>query len=175
MPNSLRPHGLQHTRLPCPSPSSGACSNSSLLSRWCHPIILSSVAPFSSYPQPFSASGSFPTSQLLASAGQSIAVSASVLSTNIPGWVPLGLTGWSPCCPGDSQKSSPAPQFESIISSVLSLFYGPAVTFVYDYWKDRKCRDLTTGPPGFVLLIGLPWWLRWWRIRLQCRRPRFDP
>ena len=58
--DSLRPCGLQHTRLPCPSPSHGACSNSSPLCRWCHPIISSSIAPLSSCPQSFLASGSFP-------------------------------------------------------------------------------------------------------------------
>ena len=61
--DSLRPHGLQHTRLPCPSPTPGACSNSCPLSRWCHPTISSSVVPFSSCPQSFPASGSFPMSQ----------------------------------------------------------------------------------------------------------------
>ena len=70
--------------------------------------------------------------------GQSIAVSASVLSTNIPGWVPLGLTGWSPCCPGDSQKSSPASQSESISSSALSFLYGPTLKSVNDYWKNQS-------------------------------------
>ena len=61
--NSLRPHGLQHARLPCSSPSPGACSNSCPLSQWCHPTISSSVIPFSSCPQSFPASGSFPMSQ----------------------------------------------------------------------------------------------------------------
>ena len=69
--NCLWPHGLQHTRLPCPSPSPGACSNSCPLSRWCHPTISSSVAPFSSCLQSFSASGSFLMSWLFASGGQS--------------------------------------------------------------------------------------------------------
>ena len=69
---SLRPHGLQHPRLPCPSPSPGVCSNSCPLSRWCHPAISSSVVPFSSRPQSFPASGSFPMGQLFASGGQSI-------------------------------------------------------------------------------------------------------
>ena len=95
--DSLRPHGLQHTRLPCPSPIPWACSNSSPSSQWCHPAILSSAIPFSSCLQSFPASGSFPMSQLFASGGQSIRVSASasasVLPMNIQGWFPLGLTG----------------------------------------------------------------------------------
>ena len=93
--DSLRSHGLQHARLPCPSPSPGLCSNSCTLSQWCHPIVLTSVAPFSSCPQSFPASGSFPTSQLFASGSQSIGASgsASILPMNIRDWFPLGLTG----------------------------------------------------------------------------------
>ena len=94
--DSLQPHGLQHTRLPCPSPTPRAYSNSCPLSQWCHPTISSYVVPFSSCHQSFSASGSFTVSQLFASSGQSIGVSAStsVLPVNIQGWPPLGLTGW---------------------------------------------------------------------------------
>ena len=93
--NSLRPHGLQHARLPCPSPTPGACSNSCPSSRWCHPTISSSVVPFSSCLQMFLASGSFPMSLFFASYGQSIGVSASasVHPMNIQDWFPLGLTG----------------------------------------------------------------------------------
>ena len=93
--DSLQPHGLQHTRLPSPSPTPGACSNSCPLSRWCHPIISSSVILFSSCLQSFTASGSFPRSQFFASRGQSIGVwaSVSVLPMNIQDWFPLGWTG----------------------------------------------------------------------------------
>ena len=95
MSNSLWPHGLQHTRLPCPSPSPGACSNSCPLSQWCHPTISSSVVPFSSCLQSFPASGSFQMSQFFTSGGQSIgaSASASVLLMNIQDWFPLGWTG----------------------------------------------------------------------------------
>ena len=88
-------HGLQHARLPCPSPTPRACSNSCLSSQWCHPTISSSVVPFSLCLQSFPASGSFPVSQFFASRGQSIGVSASasVLPMNIQDWFPLGLTG----------------------------------------------------------------------------------
>ena len=94
MSNSLGPHG-QHTRLPCPSLSPGVCSNSCPLSWWYHPTISFSVAPFSSCPQSFPASGSFPLSQLFTSGGQSIgaSTSASVLPMNIQDWFPLKLTG----------------------------------------------------------------------------------
>ena len=93
--DSLWPHGLQHTRPSCPSPTPGVHSDSRPLSRWCHPTISSSVIPFSSCPQSFPASRSFQMSQLFAPGGQSIGVSAStsVLPMNIQGWFPLGLTG----------------------------------------------------------------------------------
>ena len=94
--NSLRPHEPQHTRLPCPSPTPGVYPNSAPLSQWCHPSISSSVVPFSSCPRSFPASGSFQMSQLFASGGQSIGVSASasVLPVNTQDWSPLGWTGW---------------------------------------------------------------------------------
>ena len=93
--DSLRPHGLQHIRLPCPSPTPGACSNSCPSSQWCQPSISSSVIPFSSCLQSFPASGSFPVSQFFSSGGQSIgaSASASVLPMNIQDWFPLGRTG----------------------------------------------------------------------------------
>ena len=93
--NSLQPHRLQHTRLPCPSSTPRTCSNSCPSSRWCHPSIPSFVIPFSCL-QSFPASGSFPVSQFFTSGGQSVRVwaSASVLPMNIQDWFPLGWTGW---------------------------------------------------------------------------------
>ena len=95
MSDSLWSHGLQHARLPCPSPSLRVCSNSCSLSQWRHPTISSSAVPFSSYLQSFPTSGSFLMSWLFASGGQSIGASAlaSVFSMSIQGWFPLGLTG----------------------------------------------------------------------------------
>ena len=92
MPDSLRPHGLQHTRIPCPSPTPRAYSNSCPLIQWCHSTISSFVIPFSSCLQSFPASGSFQMSQFFVSGGQSIgvSVSASVLPMNIQDWFPLG-------------------------------------------------------------------------------------
>ena len=94
--NCLQPHGLQHIRLPCPSPSPWAHSNSCPLSQWCHPTISSSVIPFFSCLQSFPASGSFLMRWLFASGGQSIgaSASASVLPMTIQHWFPLGWTGW---------------------------------------------------------------------------------
>ena len=94
--DSLRPHESQHARPPCPSPTPGVHPNSCPLSQWCHPAISSSVIPYSSCPQSFPASESFPMSQLFASGGQSIGVSAlaSVLPKNTQDWFLLGWTGW---------------------------------------------------------------------------------
>ena len=96
--DSLWPHGLQHTRLPCPLQTPGACSNSCPSSHWCHPTTSSSIVPFSSCLQSFPASGSFPRSQFFTSGGQSIgtSVSASVLPMNIQGGFLLGLTNLLP-------------------------------------------------------------------------------
>ena len=93
--DSFQHHGLQHTRLPCPSATPGVYSNSCPLSWWCHPTISSTVIPFSSCPQSFPGWGSFQMSQF-ASGGQSMGVSASasVLPMNIQDWFPLGWTGW---------------------------------------------------------------------------------
>ena len=93
---TLRSHGLQHTRLPCSSPTPRACSNSCPSSWWCDPTIFSSVVPFSSYLQSFPASGSFQMNQFFASGDQSIGVSASAsaLPMNIQDWFLLGLTDW---------------------------------------------------------------------------------
>ena len=94
--DSLRPHGLQHARPPCPLPTPRVYSNSCPLSQWCHPTISSLVVPFSSCPQSFPASGPFQISQFFTSGGQSIGVlaSSSVLPMNIQDWFPLGWTGW---------------------------------------------------------------------------------
>ena len=94
--DSLWPHELQHARPPCPSPTPGVHPNPCPSSRWCHPTISSSVVPFSSCPQSFPASGSFQISQLFASGGQSIGISASasVLPMNVQDWSPIGWTGW---------------------------------------------------------------------------------
>ena len=135
--NSLRPHGLQHTWPPCPSPAPRVSSNSCPWSWWCHPTKSSSVVPFSSRLQTFPPSGSFHMSQFFTSGGQSIGVSASssVVSMNIYDWFPLGLT---PCSPRDSQEPSPTPQFKSINALALSFRYSPTLTSIHDYWKNHS-------------------------------------
>ena len=137
--DSLRPHELQHARPPCPSPTPGVYPNSCPSSWWCHPAISSSVVPFSSCPQCFPASGSFPMSQLLTWGGESIGVSALASAK----WTPRtdllwdGLVG-SPCSPRDSQESSPTPQFKSINFSVLSFLHCSILTSIRDYWKNHN-------------------------------------
>ena len=141
MSDSLLPHGPQHARPPCPSPTPGVYPNSCPLSRWCHPTISSSVVPFSSCLQSFPASGSFQMNQLSASGGQSIRVSASasVLPMNTQDWSPLGWTCWiSLQSKGPSEESSPTPQFKSIISSALSFLYSPTLTSIHDHWKNHS-------------------------------------
>ena len=135
--NSLQPHGLQHARPPCPSPTPRVYSNSCPSSQWCHPTISSSVIPFSSWVHSFPASGFFPMNQFFPSGGQRIgvSVSASVLPVNIQDWFPLGLTG---LISFQSKDSSPTPQFKSINSSVLSFLYTPALTPIHDYWKNHS-------------------------------------
>ena len=123
----LQHHGLKHSRVPCPSPTLGACLNSCPWSPWHHPTILSSVILFYC-PQSFPASGSFPMCQFFTLGGQSIrdSASASVFPMNIQDWFPLkliGLISLSPCSPRDSQESSPTPQFKSNNCLALSFLY----------------------------------------------------
>ena len=112
-----------------PSLSPGACSNTSPLSRWCHPNISSSIVQLSSCPQSFPASQSFPLNRLFASGDQSTgaSASASVLPMNIQGWFHFSLTSLTSLMSQDSQESSPAPQFESINSWVFSLLKRPVL------------------------------------------------
>ena len=137
MSDSLRPHGPQHTRPPCPSPTPRVYSNSCPLSQWCHPTMSSSVGPFSSRLQSFPATGSFQTSQFFTSGGQIIGVSASASIH------PMNTQDWSPCCPRDSQESPPTPQFKSINSLALSFLYSPTPTSIQDYWKNHSLTRWT--------------------------------
>ena len=100
-----------------------------------HPVI-----PFSSHLQSFPESGSFQISRFFTTGGQNIRVSASasVLSMNIQDWFPLGGLFGFPCCPKDSQESSPTPQFKSINSSALSFLFSPTLTSIHDYWKNHS-------------------------------------
>ena len=140
MYNSLRPHGLQHTKLACPSPNPRVYPNSCPLSWWCHPTTSSSVVPFSFHLQSFPVSGSFQMSQLFATGGQSIGVSAltSVLPVNTQDWSSLGWTGWISLQSKGLHESSPTPQFKSINCSALSFLYSPTLTSIHDHWKNHS-------------------------------------
>ena len=128
----LRPHELQHSRPPCPSPTPGVHTNPCPSTRWCHPAISSSVIPFSSCPQSFPASGSFPVSQLFASGGQITGASAlaSVLPMNIQDWFPLQLSGLISLLSKGLSKAS------SIRLSAFCIV--PTLTSIHDYWKNHS-------------------------------------
>ena len=140
MSDYLWSHESQHARPPCPSTTRGVHSDSHASSQWCHPAISSSVVPFSSCPQSFPASESFPMSQLFTWGGQSTGASAllSFLPKKSQGWSPSEWTGWISLQSRDSQESSPTPQFKSINSSALSLLHSPTLTSIHDYWKNHS-------------------------------------
>ena len=123
---TLWPHELQHARLPYPSLSPWVCSSSCPLSQWCHPTVLSSVAPFSSCPQSFPAPGSFPMTWLFTAGGPSIGASAlaSVLPMNIQDWFSLGLTSLISLLSKGLSTVFSSTSFESINSSAFSLLSG---------------------------------------------------
>ena len=138
--NSLQPHGLQHARPPCLSPTPGVYSNLCPLSQWCHPTISSSVSPFSSCLQPFLASGSFPVSQFFTSGGQNTGVSSSaaVLPMNIQEWFPLTFIGLISLQSKGLSRISSTLQFKSIHSLALSFLYSSNLTSIHDYRKNHS-------------------------------------
>ena len=138
--STLWPHGLQHARLPCPSPTPGACSNSSPSSWWCHPTISSSVVPLSFCLPSFPATGSFQMSQFFASHGQNIGISASasVLPMHIQNWSPLGLTGLiSLQSKGLSRVFSNTTVENLQFFGAELFFYSPTLTSIHDYQKNH--------------------------------------
>ena len=154
--DSLRHHGLQHTRLPCPSPTLGACPNSCPSSWWCHPTILSSVVPLSSCLLSFLI-GLF---QWVSSSHQV----AKVLELQLHHWTFHWILRtdflynwlvWSPCSPRDSQESSPAPQFKNINSLALNFLYGPTLTSIHDTGKTVTLTRWTFFGKVMSMLSGL--------------------
>ena len=136
---TLQPHRLQHVRLPCPSPSPRACSNSCPLSQWCHITISSSVVPFSSCLQSFLASGSFPMNQFFASWSKYWSFSFSISPSNeYSGLISFRIDWFDLLAVQGTQESSPTPQFKSINFSVLSLLYGPTLTSIHAYWENHS-------------------------------------
>ena len=138
--NSLWPHGLRHTRLPCPSLTPGDDSNSCPLSQWCHPNISSSVIPFFSCPQCFPPSGSFPMIRLFGSGGQSIvnSVLAWALPENSQDWFPSGLISLISLLSMELSRvfsSTTTPKHHFLL---FYLLYCPTLTSVHDYWKKHN-------------------------------------
>ena len=133
--DSLWPHGLQHTRLPCPSPTPGVYSNSCPLSRWCHPTISYSVVPFSFYFQPLPVSGSFPMCQFFTSGGFSF---RSVLPMNIQDWFPLGWTGLISLLSKGCSRVFTNTQFKSINSPALSFLDSTTLASIHDHRKNHS-------------------------------------
>ena len=133
-------HGLQHARLPCPSPTPGACANPCPSTQWCHSTISSSIVPFSSCLQSFPASGSFPVSHFFCIRWPkywSFSFSIS-LSNEYSGLISLRTDWFDLLAVQRTLESSPTPQFKSIHSSVLIFLYSPTLTFVHDYWKNHS-------------------------------------
>ena len=143
MSNSLQPHELQLTRPPCTSPTPRVYPKPSPSSRWCHPAISSSVVPFFSCPQSLPASGSFQMSQLFASGGQSIGVSASasVLPMNTvdtQDWSPLGRTGWISLQSKGLSRVFSNTTVQKHQFFVLNFLHSPTLTSIHDHWKNHS-------------------------------------
>ena len=140
MSDSFQPHGLQHTKLSCPSLSPGICSTSCPLNQWWYLMISCSAAPFSFCPQSFPASGSFPMSWLFELGGQTIGATASapVLLINIQGLFPSGSTSLTSLLSRRLSRVFSSSKFENVNSSALSLLYGPTLTSVLDYLKNHS-------------------------------------
>ena len=151
------PHGLQHPRLPCPSPSPRACSNSCPLNWWCHPTIPSSIMSFSSCLQSFPASGFFLMSWLFASGGQRIGAlaSESVLPMNIQDWFPLGLTGLISLQSKGLSRVFSNTTVQKHQFLVFSLLYGPTLTYIHDYWKNQVLTRWTFVGKVMSLLFNM--------------------
>ena len=140
MSDSLWPHGLQHPMIPCPSPSTGACSNSCPLNWWCHPTISASVVPFYSCLRSFSESGTFPMNWLFVSGGQSIGASASAsdLPINTQDWFSLGLTALISFQSEGLSRVFPNTTVQKHQSFGGQPSYGPTLTSIHDYWKNHS-------------------------------------
>ena len=138
---TLQPHGLQHSRLACPSLSPGVCSKLCSLSQWCHPAISSSVvSPSPPAPNPFQHQGLFQwvnSSHEVAKVLEFQLQHHSFQRNPRADLLQNGLVG-SPCCPRDSQEYSPTLQFKSINSSALSLLHSPTLTSIHDHWKNHS-------------------------------------
>ena len=138
MSNSLWPHGLQHARLPCLSPSPRACSNSCPLSQWCHPTISSSVSPFSCL-QSFPASVFSNESAVCIRWPKCWSFNFSISPSNdYSGLISIRINWFDLLAVQRTQESSPTPWLKSINSSAFIFPYGPTLTSIHDYWKNHS-------------------------------------
>ena len=137
MSDSLRPHELQHARLPCPSPTPRVCSNSCPLSQWCHPTISSSVALFSHH-QALPSIRVFSSELALCIRWPEYLSFSISPSKEYSGLISFRIDWFDLLAVHGTLKSSPALQFKSVSSSALSLLYGPALTSIRDYWKNHS-------------------------------------
>ena len=136
---SLQPHRLQHTRLPCPSPTPGACWNSYPSSQWCHPAISSSVAPFSSCLQSFPIFQSFPIGSVLCIRWPKYwSFSFSISPSNEYSGLISFRIDWFDLFAVEGTLESSTSQFKSISSSVPSFLYSPTLTSIHGYWKNHS-------------------------------------
>ena len=136
--NSLRPHGLQHARPSCPSPTRGDYSNSYPLSWWCHPTISNSIVPFSSTSNLSQHQGLFKWVSSLHQVAKVLEFQHQSFQWIFRNdFLYVGLVSF-PCSPSDSQESSPTPQFKIINSSAPSFYYSPTLTSIHDYWKNHS-------------------------------------
>ena len=171
MSASLRPNGQKHARLPCPSPTPGACSNSCPLSQWCHPTISSSVVLFSCL-QSFPASGIFPMSQFFESGSQSIGASAlvAVLPMNIQDWFPLGSTG----------LISLQEYVKAVCCHPVYLIYILIISWEMSGWMNYKLESRFLREISITLDIQMTpplqqkakrnWRAAWWRWRSRVKK-----
>ena len=152
--DSLRPHELQHSRLSCPSPSPGACSNSYPLTWWCHQTISSSVIPFSSCLQSFPASIFSNELALYIRWSKYWSFSFCLSPSNEYSGLISFRVDWFDLAPRSLSKglleSSIAPQFKGTSSSAFSLFYCPALTSLHDYWKNHSFDNVYLHRQSYV-------------------------
>ena len=151
--NSLQPHEPQHARPPCPSPTPGVYPNPCPSSRWCHQTVSSSVVPFSSCPQSFPASGSFPMSQLFSSGSQSVEASASVPPMNTQDWSPLGWTGWISL----QSKGITSGIFKDLCLKLNIFFF--TKSSVKKMYKGKRTRNNSGFSSGDIFLTPI-WFLK---------------
>ena len=159
MSNSLQPHGPHHARLPCPSPTPRALSNSCPLCSGCHPTISSSVIPFSTHLQSFPASAPFKMRQFFPSGGQGIgsfSFSISISPSNeYSGLISFRMNCLDLLAVQRTLESSPTPQFRSINSLALSFLYSPTFTSIHDYWKNHSFARWTFVDKVMSLLFNM--------------------